>query len=83
MQHGTMLFDEPTSALDPEMIQEVLDVMRNPVRDGMTMVRSPMKWALRGGRPIPLSLSPMDGSSKRKIPTIFLPGRKMSVSGSS
>jgi glutamate/aspartate transport system ATP-binding protein len=33
-----MLFDEPTSALDPEMIKEVLDVMRGLARDGMTMV---------------------------------------------
>jgi general L-amino acid transport system ATP-binding protein len=33
-----MLFDEPTSALDPEMIQEVLDVMAELARDGMTMV---------------------------------------------
>ena len=33
-----MLFDEPTSALDPEMIREVLDVMRELARDGMTMV---------------------------------------------
>ena len=33
-----MLFDEPTSALDPEMINEVLDVMRDLARDGMTMV---------------------------------------------
>jgi ABC-type polar amino acid transport system ATPase subunit len=33
-----MLFDEPTSALDPEMIREVLDVMRDLARDGMTMV---------------------------------------------
>jgi general L-amino acid transport system ATP-binding protein len=33
-----MLFDEPTSALDPEMIQEVLDVMTELARDGMTMV---------------------------------------------
>ena len=33
-----MLFDEPTSALDPEMINEVLDVMRNLAREGMTMV---------------------------------------------
>ena len=33
-----MLFDEPTSALDPEMIKEVLDVMRDLARDGMTMV---------------------------------------------
>jgi len=33
-----MLFDEPTSALDPEMINEVLDVMKNLAREGMTMV---------------------------------------------
>ena len=32
-----MLFDEPTSALDPELVGEVLDVMRLLVRDGMTM----------------------------------------------
>ncbi len=39
MQPKIMLFDEPTSALDPEMIQEVLDVMRNLATDaGMTMV---------------------------------------------
>ncbi|GHD20764.1 hypothetical protein GCM10016234_33380 [Tianweitania populi] len=33
-----MLFDEPTSALDPEMIKEVLDVMRGLANDGMTMI---------------------------------------------
>ena len=33
-----MLFDEPTSALDPEMIGEVLDVMRSLAHNGMTMV---------------------------------------------
>jgi glutamate transport system ATP-binding protein len=33
-----MLFDEPTSALDPEMINEVLDVMVELARDGMTMI---------------------------------------------
>lgn len=38
MQPDIMLFDEPTSALDPEMIKEVLDVMKNLVREGMTMV---------------------------------------------
>lgn len=37
MQPKLMLFDEPTSALDPEMIREVLDVMRGLARDGMTM----------------------------------------------
>lgn len=38
MQPKIMLFDEPTSALDPEMINEVLDVMRELARSGMTMV---------------------------------------------
>ena len=38
MNPKIMLFDEPTSALDPEMIQEVLDVMLNLAKDGMTMV---------------------------------------------
>jgi general L-amino acid transport system ATP-binding protein len=38
MQPKIMLFDEPTSALDPEMINEVLDVMRELARSGMTML---------------------------------------------
>ncbi|HTM07588.1 MAG TPA: amino acid ABC transporter ATP-binding protein [Verrucomicrobiae bacterium] len=38
MQPKIMLFDEPTSALDPEMIGEVLEVMTDLARDGMTMV---------------------------------------------
>jgi ABC-type polar amino acid transport system ATPase subunit len=38
MQPKIMLFDEPTSALDPEMINEVLDVMTDLARDGMTMI---------------------------------------------
>ncbi|MBN2123809.1 MAG: amino acid ABC transporter ATP-binding protein [Deltaproteobacteria bacterium] len=38
MNPKVMLFDEPTSALDPEMIGEVLDVMRNLAREGMTMI---------------------------------------------
>jgi polar amino acid transport system ATP-binding protein len=38
MQPRLMLFDEPTSALDPELVGEVLDVMRGLARDGMTMV---------------------------------------------
>jgi polar amino acid transport system ATP-binding protein len=38
MQPKIMLFDEPTSALDPEMINEVLDVMLDLAREGMTMV---------------------------------------------
>ncbi|OQY23480.1 MAG: amino acid ABC transporter ATP-binding protein, partial [Anaerolineaceae bacterium 4572_32.2] len=38
MQPKIMLFDEPTSALDPEMIKEVLDVMRELAYSGMTMI---------------------------------------------
>jgi polar amino acid transport system ATP-binding protein len=38
MNPKIMLFDEPTSALDPEMIKEVLDVMLNLAKEGMTMV---------------------------------------------
>jgi polar amino acid transport system ATP-binding protein len=38
MQPKIMLFDEPTSALDPEMIKEVLDVMLDLAKEGMTMV---------------------------------------------
>lgn len=38
MDPDVILFDEPTSALDPEMIHEVLDVMRELANDGMTMV---------------------------------------------
>ena len=38
MQPKIMLFDEPTSALDPEMISEVLDVMRELAESGMTML---------------------------------------------
>jgi general L-amino acid transport system ATP-binding protein len=38
MQPKIMLFDEPTSALDPEMIKEVLDVIRDLAREGLTML---------------------------------------------
>jgi ABC-type polar amino acid transport system ATPase subunit len=38
MRPKIMLFDEPTSALDPEMINEVLDVMRDLAKGGMTMM---------------------------------------------
>ena len=38
MEPEALLFDEPTSALDPELVGEVLNVMRDLARDGMTMV---------------------------------------------
>ena len=48
MMPKVMLFDEATSALDPEMIGEVLDVMKDLAREGMTMVWSPTRWGLPG-----------------------------------
>ena len=39
MEPDVMLFDEPTSALDPEMVGEVLGVMKGLSKGGMTMVR--------------------------------------------
>lgn len=49
MQPSLMLFDEPTSALDPELVGEVLDVMRQLADDGMTMmvVTHEMRFARR------------------------------------
>lgn len=38
MEPNIMLFDEPTSALDPEMVGDVLEVMKNLAKDGMTMI---------------------------------------------
>jgi len=38
MEPKLMLFDEPTSALDPELVGEVLDVMKGLATDGMTMI---------------------------------------------
>ena len=38
MNPDVMLFDEPTSALDPEMVGEVLEVMKDLAKEGMTMV---------------------------------------------
>ena len=52
MEPDVMLFDEPTSALDPEMVGEVLAVIKNLVKGGMTTVSLPMKWALQEKFPI-------------------------------
>jgi hypothetical protein len=53
MRPKLMLFDEPTSALDPELVGEVLDVMRGLAREGMTDDRCHPRDRIRprGGRP--------------------------------
>ncbi len=52
MEPEVMLFDEPTSALDPEMVKEVLEVMKSLVTTGMTMaiVTHEMGFAKRSSR---------------------------------
>ena len=56
MEPKIMLFDEPTSALDPEMITEVLDVMRELAESGMTMLVRDPRDGLRQGRRRPHGL---------------------------
>ena len=46
MKPKMMLFDEPTSALDPEMVGEVLEIMKELAREGMTMAVVTTRWAL-------------------------------------
>jgi ABC-type histidine transport system ATPase subunit len=46
MRPKLLLFDEPTSALDPELVGEVLDVMRALAREGQTMSKRPLLAAL-------------------------------------
>ena len=53
MNPEIMLFDEPTSALDPEMVGEVLDVMKDLAKSGMTMVIVTHEMALRGKALLP------------------------------
>lgn len=46
MEPEVLLFDEPTSALDPEMVGDVLSIMKELAKDGMTMLIVTMKWNL-------------------------------------
>ena len=66
MNPDVMLFDEPTSALDPEMVGEVLELMQELARSGMTMVVVLMRWALPA-RWQPESSSLMKERSRKKI----------------
>jgi ABC-type sulfate/molybdate transport systems ATPase subunit len=63
-----MLFDEPTSALDPELVGEVLGVIRGLAEAGMTMIIVAHEWALPATSPIGSSLWMTGSSSKRARP---------------
>ena len=85
MQPKILLFDEPTSALDPEMIKEVLDVMVEPARSGMTMVVVTHEMGFARAVAISCSSSTRGASSSRaprkrssriprkSAPSFFLP----------
>jgi len=68
MHPKVMLFDEPTSALDPEMIKEVLDVMTELARDGMTMlvVTHEMGFARQAADRVVFLELKRNGKSKRR-----------------
>ena len=78
-----MMLDEPTLALDPEMIQVVLDVMRNLVRYGMTMVVATQDMGFAGEAAHSIVFMADGRIIEKKDSDDFLPGRKMSVPGSS
>lgn len=65
MNPDVMLFDEPTSALDPEMVGEVLELMKQLARDGMTMVVVTHEMGFAKKLPQELCLW-MKGRSKKK-----------------
>ena len=65
MNPDVMLFDEPTSALDPEMVGEVLELMKQLARDGMTMVVVTHEMEFAKKLPQELCLW-MKGRSKKK-----------------
>ena len=69
MEPRIMLFDEPTSALDPEMIKEVLDVMKELALSGMTMLVVTTKWASRVKWPTASSSLTRAALSRRAAPS--------------
>ena len=76
-------FDEPTSALDPELTGEVLAVMRQLANEGMTMLVSPTRWALRATSPRGSSLWKMEILWNRPIPAASSKTRRRSGPNSS
>ena len=78
MNPDIMLFDEPTSALDPEMVGEVLEVMKQLAADGMTMVVVTHEMDLPGKWRTGWCLWMTDTSWRKGLPMkcLEIPGRK-------
>ena len=71
MEPDLMLFDEPTSALDPEMVKEVLDVMKDLAKSGMTMVVVTHEMGLREKLQTEYCFWIMDYCLKKENPMSF------------
>ena len=80
MEPEVMLFDEPTSALDPEMVGEVLDLMRDLAKEGMTMA---VRWVLPGRWPTGWYLWPAARSWRRAPPASCLTIPRIPACGTS
>ncbi len=76
MDPKVLLFDEPTSALDPEMITEVLDVMKELAAAGMTMVVVTHEMGFARPRPTGWCSWTKAGSSKQAAPAEFFANPK-------
>ena len=76
MKPKVMLFDEPTSALDPEMVNEVLDTMGLPAREGMTMIVVTHEMGFARRQQTASSSWPTARSSKRRTRTSSSPTRR-------
>ena len=77
MNPDVILFDEPTSALDPEMVGEVLELMKDLAKEGMTMVVVTHEMDLPARLLQEFSLSMMDRSRKRQLQKNSLSIRKI------
>ena len=81
MNPQVMLFDEPTSALDPEMVGEVLDVMKTLALEGMTMIVVTHEMRFARDVATVLFLWTVDISWKKANQKIYSHSRKMSYTG--
>ena len=85
MEPDVMLFDEPTSALDPEMVGEVLQVMKQLAEEGMTMVvvTHEMGFAREVATRVPVSYTHLDVDKRQVLLSSGVPSKARASAASS
>lgn len=73
MEPMLLLLDEITSALDPELVSEVLNLLRELAREGMTMILLPTRWALPGRWPARFALCTVGWCTRKAPRSRFFP----------